>query len=136
MISRSNTMKICLTSQGDSLESQLDPRFGRSAFFIFVDSETEEFEVIENTQVQATGGAGIQAGMTIVEKGVKVLLTGNVGPNAYHTLQAGGVEIITGASGSVKEVLRKYQQGAFKSTGSPNVEPHFGLKSGDAMKNQ
>jgi predicted Fe-Mo cluster-binding NifX family protein len=123
-------MKICLTSQGDSLESQLDPRFGRSAFFIFVDSETEEFEVIENTQVQATGGAGIQAGMTIVEKGAKVLLTGNVGPNAYQTLQAGGVEIFTGASGSVKEVLEKYQQGAFKSTGEPNVESHFGLKKG------
>ena len=41
-------MKICITSQGDSLDSEMDSRFGRCRYFIIVDLQSGEFEVIEN----------------------------------------------------------------------------------------
>jgi len=126
-------MKICVTSHGNTLESQVDPRFGRCAFFIVVDTDTMKFEAIENTQAQAMGGAGVQSGKIVSETGVEVLLTGNVGPNAYQTLQASGVEIITGFSGSVQEAVEKYKNRELKPTSEPNVESYFGMKEGINM---
>jgi len=122
-------MKICITSQGNTLQSQVDPRFGRCAYFIFIDTETMEFEAVANNQAQAMGGAGVQSGQLIAGKEVSTVLTGNVGPNAYQTLKAGGIEIITGVSGQVNDVVEKYKKGEYKSTSGPSVESHFGMKN-------
>lgn len=121
-------MKICITSKGKNLESQVDPRFGRCAYFILIDPDSMEFETMENSNAQAMGGAGIQSGQLISSKGVKAVLTGNVGPNAFQTLQASGIDIITGVSGSVEEAVRKYKAGEFKSIEDPTVASHHGMK--------
>ncbi len=120
-------MKICVTSQGDNLDSQVDPRFGRCQYFIIVDTETLEFEAIQNSNIAAMGGAGIQSGQLVAGKQVKVVITGNVGPNAFQTLQAAGIEVVTGASGSVKEAVEKYKKGEFKSAEGPSVGSKFGV---------
>ncbi|MBL7084655.1 MAG: NifB/NifX family molybdenum-iron cluster-binding protein [Candidatus Omnitrophica bacterium] len=120
-------MKICVTAQGDNLDSQVDPRFGRCPYFIFVDIESLEFEAIENPSVGAMGGAGIQSGQLVAGKQVKVVLTGNVGPNAFQTLQAAGMEVIAGVSGSVKEAIEKYKKGELKPTQGPSVGSKFGM---------
>src|SRR4030042_581334 len=98
-------MKICVSATANNLEAQLDPRFGRCLYLVIVDSETMQFEAIPNTAAGATGGAGIQAAQTIANKGVKVVVTGNVGPNAFGALTAAGIEIATGASGTIKEAI-------------------------------
>jgi len=123
-------MKICITSQGNTLDSQVDPRFGRCQYFMIVDTDTSEVEAIENPYIAAGGGAGIQSGQLVVQKDVKAVLTGNVGPNAFQTLQAGGVDIIVGVSGSVKDALEKYKKGEFKQTGGPSVGSKFGMGQG------
>jgi len=121
-------MKICVTAQGDNLDSQVDPRFGRCQYFIIVDTETLNFEAIENPSINAMGGAGIQSGQLIAEKQVKVVLTGNVGPNAFQTLQSSGIDVITGVSGSVKEAIEKYKKGEFKPNEGPSVGSKFGIR--------
>ena len=123
-------MKICITSQGDTLDSQVDPRFGRCPYFIIVDPDTLEYEVVSNTNVQATGGAGIQSGQLVVSKGVKAVLTGNAGPNAFQTLQAGDVDVIINISGIVREAIEKYKKGELKPTQGPSVGAKFGLAPG------
>ncbi len=120
-------MKICVTAQGNNLDTQVDPRFGRCQYFIIVDPETQEFEAIQNPNISAMGGAGVQSGQLVAGKNVKAILTGNVGPNAFQTLQAAGVEVIAGISGSVKEVVEKYNKGEFKPTQGPSVGSKFGL---------
>ena len=122
-------MKICVTAQGDNLDAQVDPRFGRCQYFIIIEPETLEFEAIENSSAQATGGAGIQSGQLISSKGVEVVLTGNVGPNAFQTLEAAGVKVITGmAGGSVKEAVEKFKKGDLKTVDGPSVGSHTGMK--------
>jgi predicted Fe-Mo cluster-binding NifX family protein len=121
-------MKICITSQGDNLESLIDPRFGRCQYFIIVEPDTLEFEVIQNSGIGVGGGAGIQSGQLIVNKGVEVVLTGNVGPNAFATLQAAGIKIIVGVMGTVKEAIEKYRRGELKITQGPSVSLKFGLR--------
>ena len=119
-------MKICVTSQGDNLDSAIDPRFGRCQYFIIVDTDTEEFEAIQNPNIDTMGGAGVQSGQLISSKGVKIVLTGNVGPNAFQTLTAAEIGIITGLSGNVKEAIQKYKKGELKPTQGPSVDKKFG----------
>jgi predicted Fe-Mo cluster-binding NifX family protein len=121
-------MRICVTALGDKLDSDVDPRFGRCRYFIIVDNETFEFEAIENPNIDGMGGIGIQSAQLIARENVKVVITGNVGPNAFRTLQAAGVDIFTGASGSVKEQIEKYNKGEFKRTETPSVDPRFGMR--------
>jgi predicted Fe-Mo cluster-binding NifX family protein len=120
-------MKICVTATASTLDAQIDPRFGRCSYLIIVDSETMQFEAISNMAAGATGGAGIQTAQTIANKGVKLLITGNVGPNAFGALSAAGIEIVTGASGTVREVVEKFKRGEFKKTREPTVDSHFGM---------
>ena len=120
-------MKICITSQGDNLDAQVDPRFGRCQYFIIVDLDTSDFEAIKNPGVEASGGAGIQSGQLMVEKQAKAVLTGNVGPNAFQTLQAAGINVIVGVSGTIKEAIEKYKSGELKPVEAPSVGSKFGM---------
>jgi len=117
-------MKVCITAVSNSLEAQVDPRFGRCPYLIIVDLETIQFEAIVNESQDATSGAGIQASQLIVNKGAKVLLTGNIGPNAFQALSAAGVEIITGVSGTVRGVLEQFKRGELRKTDAPTVNGH------------
>jgi predicted Fe-Mo cluster-binding NifX family protein len=123
-------MKICVSAASNRMDSPIDPRFGRCPYFVIVDSENMQFEVIQNMASGATGGAGIQAAQTIAGKGVKVLITGNVGPNAFQALSAAGIKIVTGASGTVREVVERYKRGELSETGAPTVKGHFGMGIG------
>jgi len=86
-----------------------------------------EFEAVPNIASGSMSGAGIQAAQTVASKGVKVLITGNVGPNAFQALSAAGIKVVTGAFGTVREIVEKYKRGELKETGSPTVRGHFGM---------
>jgi len=120
-------MKICVTSEGGNLDSKVDPRFGRCQHFIIVDTDSLEFEAVRNPNIESTGGAGIQSAQLVSSKQVKAVVTGNVGPNAFQTLQAAGIEIFTGASGTIKEAIEKYKRGEFKAVSGPSVGSHAGM---------
>ncbi len=126
-------MKICVTAAGNTLDAQIDPRVGRASYFLIVDSENMSFEAVSNTAAGAMSGAGIQAAQTIASKGADVLITGNVGPNAFQALASAGIKIVVGASGTVREVIEKYKTGELKGTGAPTVGGHFGRGSGRGM---
>jgi predicted Fe-Mo cluster-binding NifX family protein len=117
---------ICVSAIASNLDAALDPRFGRCAYFIIVDPENMRFNAIPNSGVEATGGAGIQAAQTIANNGAKTVITGNVGPNAFKALSAAGIEIVTGASGTVREVVEKYKKGEYSKTTAPTVSGHHG----------
>ena len=123
-------MKICVTSRGDNLDSEVDPRFGRCNYFLFINSETMEFEAVENSFAQAGGGAGIQSGQLMSSKEVKAVLTGNVGPNAFQTLTGAGIEIFIGASGTAREAFQSYKEGKMVVTNGPSVGSHSNMPGG------
>jgi predicted Fe-Mo cluster-binding NifX family protein len=120
-------MKICITSEGKTLESKVDPRFGRCQNFIFFDTDSGKFEAQENANAQFQGGAGIQSAQLVNSKGAKAVLTGNVGPNAFETLNKAGIQIYAGVSGTVKEAVEAYKSGKLKITENPSVNSKFGM---------
>ena len=123
-------MKICISASSASLDANVDLRFGRCPYFVIVDSETMEFNSISNDSINAAHGAGIQAAQTVANIGVNVLITGNVGPNAFNVLSASGIKIVTGASGNIREAVEKYKKGQLKEVGNPTVGGHFGMGRG------
>ena len=123
-------MKICITSTGTTLDSQVDPRFGRASYFVIMDSLTGKFEAIQNAGINAMSGAGIQAAQIMATKNVEVLITGNVGPHAFQGLNASGIRIVVGAHGTVNEVVEKFKSGELKETTGPTVGGHSGMGGG------
>jgi predicted Fe-Mo cluster-binding NifX family protein len=125
---RENYMKtiIAVSARGNSLESNVDPRFGRATGFVIYNNETNTSEYVENIQnVQAVQGAGIQAAKQVIDCHVEVVITGNIGPKGYRTLHEAGVEIYCGATGSVKDALAAYRDGSLQEAENANVEGHW-----------
>ena len=120
-------MKIAVTSTGKTLDSEVDPRFGRAACFIIVDTETMDFNVIENQSVAAAGGAGISSAKVVIDAAAEAVLTGNCGPNAERTLTAAGVKLYTAAAGTVAEAIELFKSGKLTEATGPNVQPRFGM---------
>ncbi len=119
-------MKLAITSTGKGLDADLDPRFGRAAYFIVIDPDTLIFEAVENRQnLNLAQGAGIQAGKTIADQKVDVLITGHCGPKAFKVLQTAGVKIMTGAHGRVKDAIEQFKVGALQPAAEADVEDHW-----------
>ena len=121
--------KICVTASAPDLEAPIDPRFGRCAYFVIVDSDTLEFEAIPNSGVFASGGAGIQAAQTVSNKGVEAVITGRVGPNAYPALENAGIKIMLCNAGSVHSAINLYRQGNLEMIQTPGPA-HVGMGRG------
>lgn len=120
-------MKICITAMGDNLDANVDPRFGRCKYFLIIDTDSMNVNPISNESMMASGGAGIQAAQMVANEGAETVITGNIGPNAFQTLKAAGIKIITGANGKIKDVVERYNNGELKEIDSPSVGSHFGL---------
>jgi len=119
-------MKIAITSAGNDLTAEIDPRFGRAENFIIINPETMEYNVVENTQnLNLPQGAGIQAAKTIVDNNAEVLITGNCGPKAFKILDKAGIKIIIGATGRIVDAVQQFKNDELKTTDSANVDGHW-----------
>ncbi len=119
-------MKICVTSSGSSADSRMDARFGRAEYFIIADTESMDFESVQNPAALAGGGAGVQSGQMMADRGIKAVVTGNVGPNAMNVLNASGIEVYRGKAVSVNENVEKFKAGELEKI-NETVQSHFGM---------
>jgi predicted Fe-Mo cluster-binding NifX family protein len=114
--------KIAISSEGPSLEDQVDPRFGRAAGFVMVDPDTMESQYLDNGSSQVLAqGAGIQAAQIIAKAGATWVLTGYVGPKAFQALTAVGIKVGQNLEGlTVREAVAKFQSGTISLAQTPN----------------
>ena len=122
-------MKIAVTSTGPTLDDNVEARFGRCPYFLIIDTDTMQYEAIENPNIALGGGAGIQSAQLMSEKGVTTVLTGNCGPNAFNVFGQAGIQVIVGVSGVVRNAVEQFKTGAFSSASGPNVASHFGMNT-------
>ncbi|WHH58387.1 NifB/NifX family molybdenum-iron cluster-binding protein [Petroclostridium sp. X23] len=104
-------MKIAMPCSEKSIDSQVNQTFGRSPFFIIVDSDTIAYDAIENPAMNASGGAGIQAAQTIVDSGAQALITARCGQNASDVLKPAGVKLYKAIPGTVKQLVEAFKDG-------------------------
>ena len=123
-------MKVAVPSRGPSPESQVDPRFGRASFFVVVDTDSGRFTTYENSQNAgavldaAVLAAGFQAAHDVARMAVSAVITDSIGPRAFAVLEANGIRVHTGATGSVKDAVEQYKSGHLQCLIRPNVRGH------------
>ena len=96
-------MKVAISSMGPSLDSELDPRFGRACCFVLFDTESHTHKVLDNKASSASGGAGIASAQAVIDAGAQAVITGQLGPNALNVLSAAGLACYHGLPGTIQE---------------------------------
>ncbi len=116
-------MKIAISSDGDTVESKIDQRFGRCKYFLIIDTEDKEkVEAVENQGAIQGHGAGIKAAQQIADLKAGAVITGSLGPNATAVLDKLGIKAYH-ASGIVKEAIADFTEDNLKEI-SEVGEPH------------
>lgn len=113
--------KICVTSTGSSPNDLVDPRFGRCAYFMIAENPMTAFKAVENDARGLGNGAGIQAAQTLARLGVEVLLTGDVGPNAFRVLSAASIRVFRAGNVSVRQAVAAYLDGQLQEISAPTT---------------
>jgi predicted Fe-Mo cluster-binding NifX family protein len=126
-------MRIVVSAQGENLDAPASPVFGRCPTYVFVDTETLEFEAFSNPAMNQAGGAGIQAAQFVVSQGAQAVLSGNLGPNAFGVLQAAGVPGYLLGEGTVRQAVQAFQAGQLRPMAGANVAGHAGMGMGRGM---
>lgn len=105
-------MKIVVTAAGMTMDSAVDPRFGRAACLLIIDSETGELlEAIDNSAGRdAAQGAGIGTAALVADKGVAAILTGRVGPKAMPIVEKAGIQVVSDVTGTVRQAVEQFRQ--------------------------
>ena len=119
-------MIIAVSAKGKTLDSEIDPRFGRASGFLIIQTDTMSFEWVDNNQnLNLPQGAGIQAAQNVSRHKAQVVLTGNCGPKAFKTLSAAKIQVITGITGTVDQAAKDFMDGKLKVSEEANVEGHW-----------
>jgi predicted Fe-Mo cluster-binding NifX family protein len=103
-------VKVAISCTGENLDAAIDPRFGRCAYFLLVDTETETSQAIANPGAKQPGGAGVQSATTVVQQGAQAVICGNLGPKAAQTLTAAGVKAYASNHATPREALEHLRQ--------------------------
>jgi predicted Fe-Mo cluster-binding NifX family protein len=104
-------MKIAVSAAGKTIVSLLDMRFGRCEYFQIHDTESGEIKVLENQGKNASGGAGISASNQLIDENIDVIITGNLGPNAFEIIEKSGVKAYKCDGIVIAEAIEKYKKG-------------------------
>lgn len=120
-------MKLIITAAGPDIQAEVDPRFGRGAYFIVVDTDTMQWEAHENQGVNAAGGAGSQAAQFIAQQAADAVLSGDFGPNAYLALAAAEIKMyLLGSSKTAWEAVANFTAGTLQEVHAPTGAGHHG----------
>ena len=123
-------MKIAVPATSPDLDAPADPRFGRCSFFLVVDTDTLDHEVVENTVAQEASGAGIAAATLVADAGAQIVIAGNLGPKAMEALLARGLSLYQGLDGTVRDQVEAYTEGRLQPLSTPSAGETFGLSGG------
>src|SRR6056297_124825 len=124
-------MKVCITATKKDKKSKIDPRFGRAQYFLIFNDDGEIEETIDNSAQNAQRGAGISAAQKLDDKDVDILITGNIGPNAFNALNAAQIKVfLADSSLTAENAFNKWKENELKEVEKPNVGGHFGQGRG------
>lgn len=105
-------MRIALATDGDNVSKH----FGHcEAFTVYT---VEDKNIVEVETIQNPGHKkGFLPGF-LNDHGVNVIISGGMGQGAIELFKENDIEVITGATGDLDDVVKAYIDGELESTGS------------------
>jgi len=104
-------MKICLCSEGETIDDKISSVFGRAPYFLIYNDQDKTYRCIENTAKDEAHGAGTNAAQIILDENVDVLITNALGPNAKQVLDSSGITVFRQVGETPQKALTAYQEG-------------------------
>ena len=121
-------MKLLVTVSGEEgLEAEVDSRFGRAPYFLFVDTESMEHTIQENKATGESSGAGVAAAQEVLDEKVQGVIAGNFGPKAFNSLKASQVKLYSVSGVTVEEAVCKLKRGGLEELSEHTRSAHSGL---------
>jgi len=107
-------MKIAIPSKND----KVDGHFGHCEYYN-VYTIDENNTIIKKTKIDSLEGCGCKSEIASVlkEKGVKLMLAGNMGDGALNKLNSSDIKVIRGCSGEVDKLISDYLNGNIEDSG-------------------
>jgi predicted Fe-Mo cluster-binding NifX family protein len=87
-------MKIAITSNGNTLESKIDQRFGRCGWFVIYDSESKAMEFIPNPNRDVEEGAGPASVQLVASRNVGKVISGEFGVKIKSLMDSLKIQMI------------------------------------------
>lgn len=108
-------MKIALPSRN----KQIDSHFGHCEYFTVYTVDRDNKTIVSEELIESPAGCGCKSNIASVlsEKGVKLMLAGNMGDGAVRVLAHNGIEVIRGCAGLVSEVANHWLNGTLEDSG-------------------
>jgi predicted Fe-Mo cluster-binding NifX family protein len=117
-------MKIAISATGKTMDSLLDLRFGRCKYFLIYDTESKKVNAIENKGMSSAGGAGIAAAQQLIDENIDVIITGDLGPNAFELINKTAIKVYKGKDISIESVLEEYNKNQFSELNESGPAHH------------
>lgn len=119
-------LKIAISAKGPGLEANLDSRFGRAKWIVIYDTESKEFESVDNAEnYNAPQGAGIKTAAMVVDKGCSAVISGHLGPKAFDVIKRSDIKVYYKEGGSVKEAIEDFENGKLTQSNQANIQGHW-----------
>ena len=106
-----NYGKVALATTGPGIYYPVSSQFGASPYFIVFDPDQNAYSVVANPNANDATGKGIQTGQYMVDLGASNVIAGSFNQNALHTLHTLRVNVYSGVTGQVPDVLGTYLAG-------------------------
>ncbi len=109
-------MKLAIGLEENNYNSKIDKRFGRASYFLIIDSETKEYEIIENDAKEEVTGAGIKVVKKLAQLGVEgIIIAGEIGPKAETLIKEFDIPVYKVENPTtVENLLEEYSQNNLK----------------------
>jgi len=102
-------MRIAIPTQGNGgLDDQVEEHFGRANFYTLVDIEGGKIRDVQVLETPYTEHGPGDLPNWLHTLGVDVVLANGIGQRAIAFFEQLGIEVVTGVSGQVRDVIARY----------------------------
>jgi predicted Fe-Mo cluster-binding NifX family protein len=112
-------MKVLIAAQRTTLDSPVAKRFGHAPYYLIVDLDSMQVQVIDNTEHHDGTHAIIPQ---MAKNEVKVFITGNIGPHAFELANSFNQWVVLARKMSAREALAKLLRGEPEILAEPTLK--------------
>ncbi len=119
-------MKLCIPTKGnEGIKAEVNQHFGSAPYFTIVDTETNEIEIIDNSDEHHAHGM-CQPMKSLIGKNIDAVISGGMGMRAIQNLSQDNIKVFRAEGDNVTEIIGKYKNNSLEELTLQNACAHHG----------